>query len=102
MAILHIISKSPFNCLSMESGLNICSGNDAVILINDGVLGAITSSPLAATINRLSASGAEFDALENDLIARGITEKLLTGIKPISYQGFVKLTVKFKLAQSWY
>lgn len=102
MAILHIINKSPFNSLSMESGLNICSGNDAVILINDGVLGAITSSPLAAAINKLSAAGTEFYALESDLIARGITDKLLAGVKPINYRGFVQLTVKCKLVQSWY
>lgn len=102
MSILHTANKSPFNSMCLESCLNICSSKDSVLLIEDGVLGAIKSSPMQEKIKQLSTSGTRFYALENDLIARGISDKLLPDIIRISYQGFVELTLKHKLIQSWY
>jgi tRNA 2-thiouridine synthesizing protein B len=102
MSILHTVNKSPFNSTNLESCLNICCDKDSVLLIEDGVLGAHISSPLKEKIKQLSISGAKFYALENDLIARGISNKLLPGITPVTYQGFVDLTLQHKLIQSWY
>lgn len=102
MTILHTVNKSPFNSMNLESCLNICSSKDSVLLIEDGVLGAIQSSPMQEKIKQLSTSGTRFYALENDLLARGISDKLLPDITHVTYQDFVDLTLKHKLIQSWY
>jgi tRNA 2-thiouridine synthesizing protein B len=102
MAILHTVNKSPFHDSTMSSCLAICSNQDSIIFIEDGVLGAIHSSPLASNIQKLSSSGARFYALHNDVLARGIAEKLLPYITLVSYQDFVRLSVECKQIQSWF
>jgi tRNA 2-thiouridine synthesizing protein B len=102
MAILHTVNKSPFHDSTMSSCLAICSNQDSVIFIEDGVLGAINSSPLASNIEVLASSGTRFYALHYDVFARGIAEKLLPNIKLVSYQDFVKLSVECKQIQSWF
>jgi len=86
----------------MNSCLLICSNLDSVILIADGVLGAIHSSPLALKIEQLSASGTRFYALQSDAIARGVVEKLLPNISLASYADFVRLSVECNQIQSWF
>jgi tRNA 2-thiouridine synthesizing protein B len=102
MAILHTVNKSPFHDSTMSSCLAICSHSDSVILIEDGVLGAIHSSPLASSIEKLVSSGTRFYALHNDVLARGIAEKLLPNITLVNYQDFVRLSVECKQIQSWF
>jgi tRNA 2-thiouridine synthesizing protein B len=102
MPILHTVNKSPFQDLSMNSCLAICSTQDRVIFIEDGVLGAIHDTPLTTTIEKLSVSGTKFYALSQDTNARGVTEKLLTCVTLASYEDFVRLSVEAKQIQSWY
>jgi len=102
MAILHTVNKSPFSDSTMNCCLAICSDKDHVILIENGVLGAINTSPLASRIKNMVMSGTHFYALENDVIARGIESKLLDQIKLINYQDFVRLSVECNQIQSWY
>jgi tRNA 2-thiouridine synthesizing protein B len=102
MTILHTVNKSPFHDSTLSSCLAICSNQDSVIFIEDGVFGAIETSPLAFSIQKLSSAGTRFFALDNDVIARGIAEKLLPNITQVSYQDFVRLSVECKQIQSWF
>ncbi len=102
MSILHTINKSPFQDTAMNGCLSVCSTQDTVILIEDGVLGGILASPLASTIKELSASGTRFYALKNDVVARGLTEILLPDIRLANYQDFVRFSIECKQIQSWY
>jgi tRNA 2-thiouridine synthesizing protein B len=102
MSILHTVNKSPFQDSTMNSCLAICSNQDSVILIEDGVFGALLTSPVASDIKKLSARGTRFYALTNDVVARGLTEKLLPDVNLVSYQDFVSLSIECKQIQSWY
>ena len=97
MSILHVVNKSPYEC----NGLDICAGyfkdGDAVILIEDGVYGAIKGGKAAEKL-----AGLDVSILGGDLAARGISEaKLVDGVKIVDYAGFVDLTVAKDKVQSW-
>lgn len=102
MPILHTVNKSPFQDNTMHSCLAVCSTEDSVIFIEDGVFGALLASPVVSDIKKLSAGGTRFYALTNDVAARGIAEKLLPNITRVSYRDFVRLSIECKQIQSWF
>jgi tRNA 2-thiouridine synthesizing protein B len=102
MSILHTVNKSPFHDSTLSSCLAVCSAHDSVIFIEDGVFGALLASAVASDIQKLSFSGTRFYVLTDDIVARGIAEKLLPNITPVSYRDFVRLTVECKQIQSWF
>ena len=64
---------------------------DALLIIEDGVLGARNGSSAAATVKAALASAGVY-ALAPDLAARGIKpEHLIDGVRAIDYGGFVDL-----------
>lgn len=101
MAILHIVNKSAFTSSVAQTCLDHCSHQDSVIFIENGVFNALASSPLAERINRLQAK-VKFFILDEDITARGLSNKILPGIQLIDYKGFVALTVEHSPVQSWY
>lgn len=102
MSILHTVNKSPFQNNTMKSCLAICSNQDAVIFIEDGVFGAIITSPLVSEIDLLTSKGARFFALVNDVTARGLTEMIIPSVTVATYSDFVRLSIECKQIQSWY
>ncbi len=50
---------------------------------------------------RQAASKVSLFVLQPDLDARGMTAKLLDGITPVDYAGFVDLVEKYPASQSW-
>lgn len=102
MSTLHTINKSPFLNSALSSCIKICSTNDAILLLEDGVFGAIKSTPLSAQLQELMHSGVRLFAISADIKARGLTEKLLASIELVDYDSFVQLTVEHRCVQSWY
>lgn len=102
MSTLHTINKSPYTHSTLISCLKICTEHDGILLLEDGVFGAITSAPGSNELQVLSLQGVKIFALINDIKARGITEKLASNITPIDYNTFVQLTLKYRCVQSWY
>lgn len=101
--ILHSVNKSPFAQQVLASCLGVASPGDGVILIEDGVYGALTASPLAATMRQLAAAGVSFYALLPDLDARGLgAEAMQSIVAPVSDAEFVALAVRAGKVQSWY
>lgn len=89
--ILHTVNKSPFDHSALASCLHIATTEDAILLIEDGVYGILSALPER-----------QFLALEDDVKARGLNDKLPDNVKLIDYPAFVELTTKASVVQSWY
>jgi tRNA 2-thiouridine synthesizing protein B len=72
------------------------------LLLEDGVLGAITSSPVAEQLSAAMARGIKVYALSGDIRARGLSAKLAINIQTTDYNGFVELSMEYRCVQSWY
>lgn len=97
MSILHVVNKSPYERNSLNTCVGYCQPGDVILLIEDGVYGAMRGGQAAARLQ-----GLEVAALGPDLAARGIgTDRLIDGIKVVDYNGFVDLTVAKDKVQSW-
>ena len=100
--MLHTVNKSPFACRSLEVCLGLAAAGSDVLLIEDGVYGAIDGTAVALDIVRAMDS-CQVYVLEPDLKARGIAPDILIhGVERVGYDGFVKLASKNTKVQSWY
>ena len=94
MAILHTINKSPFEKSSLDTCLRIATEGSSVLLIEDGVYGAMdgtaVNGKLVDASNRL-----QFYVLGPDLTARGLSEEnVMDCIEVVDYDGFVDLVTE--------
>ena len=71
-------------------------------MLEDGVFGALASSPCAEELLAIMEAGVKVYALRSDVNARGLQEKIQTGILLTDYNGFVQLSIEHKCVQSWY
>ena len=99
--MLHMINKSPFETRTLESCLaHTCKGA-AILLIEDGIYGAMSGTPLEKKMSE-ALKTVEIYALGPDLEARGIgLDKIVSGIKVVDYGGFVDLAAQHSSVQSW-
>ncbi len=97
MAMLHLVNKSPYDGSSLNTAASIMKSGDKLLLIEDGVYGAIKNGKSAALLNGLNVS-----VLGPDLAARGISEdRLVDGVTIVDYAGFVDLVEANEKVQSW-
>ena len=97
--MLHTINKAPHAHGSLDACLRVCGADATVVLIEDGVYAAIATSDAAA---RLCTTAKAVYALQPDLDARGLSERIAPQIKAIDYAGFVQLCCEHQTIQSWY
>jgi tRNA 2-thiouridine synthesizing protein B len=97
--MLHIINKSPLTNGALDSCLNTAAGGD-ILLIEDAVYAATRGN---ATEAKLRAAIGKFKVyvLMPDLEARGLGDRLIDGIAPVDFGGFVDLASNNKTCQSW-
>ena len=105
--LLHTVNKSAFNNGALGDCLRVAAENDAVLLFENGVYGALDNSqsefPHIENIQQLSASGTRFYILQADCEARGLdTSTLLPAFTIINDADFVTLAVEASAIQSWY
>ena len=99
--MLHIVNKSPFQTGTLQSCLDHALEGDAILLIEDGVYGALRGSVVAAAVEA-ALGKVTFHALGADVAARGIAPaKLIEGIASVDYAGFVDLVAEHKTNQAW-
>lgn len=99
MAILHTVNQSPFNRSTLSQCLERLSAEDSLLLLEDGVYGALSAQPYAQQMQ----AAKQCYAIADDIHARGIhIDDLITGIELIDYDKFVQLTINNTLVQSWY
>jgi tRNA 2-thiouridine synthesizing protein B len=95
--MLHLVNKSPYDGCSLDTASSMVKGDDALLLIEDGVYAAVRNGKAAARLAGLNVS-----VLGPDLAARGIGEdKLIDGVTIVDYDGFVDMVEANDKVQSW-
>ena len=98
---LHTVNRSSFEHGALEGCLARVRPGSAVLLIEDGVIGALSVSRFADRMAAL-ATEVEFFALGPDLEARGIEPaRLAPFVEVVDYAGFVALAVRFGRTVAW-
>ena len=101
MSTLHTVNKSPFSTQTLLSCLNHCKDGDAVLMIEDGIYGAMAGTGLSDAVRARTGTVA-IHVLDADTAARGIDPaRLLEGVTAVDYGGFVDLVAKHDRTQSW-
>ncbi len=98
--MLHIINKSPFQTSTLSTCLRMAQPGNAVLLIEDGIYAATQGSAAEAQM-RQACTTLKVYALQPDMDARGVTDKLLEGVTLVDYAGFVDLTAQYNTSHSW-
>ena len=99
---LHTVNRSPFEHGAFAGCLARVRPGSAVLLIEDGVLGALAGSPHAVRLAAAAAGGVEVFALGPDLDARGIEPaRLAPCVVVVDYAGFVDLACRFARTVTW-
>ena len=101
--MLHIVNKSHTQTHSLASCLRLVQGGPsghALLLTEDAVYAATAAgaecSGIAAALARLKVY-----VLQPDLEARGMAGRLVAGVTPVDYAGFVDLVAEHPNNQSW-
>jgi len=102
MSTLHTVNKSPFEHHTLASCTRVCLAGDGLLLLEDGVYGALPAAPTGAALRALSDRGVKLLALAEDVRARGLEGRLAEGIQLTDYAGFVRLSCEHQTIQSWY
>ena len=97
--MLHIINKSPLTNGSLDSCLRVAQSGD-ILLIEDAVYAATSGNAFEGKI-REAMKRFKIHVLQPDLEARGLADRMIAGILPVDYGGFVDLTTTNKNCQSW-
>ncbi|MEJ6500659.1 MAG: sulfurtransferase complex subunit TusB [Rhodobacterales bacterium] len=101
MSTLHTVNKSPFATQTLQSCLNHVKDGDTILMIEDGVYGGTVGTTIAVTVAAITGKVA-IRVLEGDMAARGINaDRLINGVTPVDYAGFVKLAAETDRTQAW-
>ena len=95
--MLHILRQSPFNT-DLDTLLRCMNEGDDLLLLQDGVIAAIKGSRY---LELLLAAPISISALQEDLEARGLAAQISSKIDTVSYNDFVRLTVKHERQMTW-
>ena len=99
--MLHTVNKSPFEKNSLETCLRLSEKDSSVLLIEDGVYGALKGTKFEKIVIE-SLNTVKMYVLGPDLMARGLDKNsLINNIEIIDYQDFVKLAVENERIQNW-
>lgn len=98
--MLHTVNKSPFDRHSLESCLKHAKKGAAILLIEDGIYGALKGTAMSKKVEE-ALKKVSIYALYPDIEARGMQDRALDGIKMIDYSGFVDLVAEHNNVQSW-
>ena len=97
--MLHIVNKSSLERNTLDSCLRVANGG-AILLIEDAVYAATRGNEAESSL-RDALSRLKVYALAPDLDARGMGDRVIEGITPVDYGGFVDLVAEHKNCQSW-
>jgi tRNA 2-thiouridine synthesizing protein B len=98
--MLHTVNKSPFEKDSLESCIKNAKAGSSILLIEDGVYGALNGTKMSDAVQS-AMSSISFYALSGDLAARGVEGKVMDNIQLVDYAGFVDLVTKHDSTTAW-
>jgi tRNA 2-thiouridine synthesizing protein B len=97
--MLHIVNKSPLERNALTACLRIASGG-TILLIEDAVYAAARGTAVESQV-REALARFRIVALEPDLDARAVGDRVIEGIATVDYAGFVDLVAEHRNCQSW-
>lgn len=100
MPTLHTVNKSPFEKTTLDTCLRFVKDGASILLIEDGVYAALDGTKHSASVKQAMESKTVY-ALQADLEARGVQNKVIDGIKLIDYAGFVDLVEQNDRVEAW-
>ncbi|MCT4703508.1 sulfurtransferase complex subunit TusB [Enterobacteriaceae bacterium H20N1] len=95
--MLHILRQSPFNA-DLDTLLRCMNAGDDLLLLQDGVIAAIKGGRY---LELLLEAPISISALQEDLEARGLAAQISSKIDTVSYNDFVRLTIKHERQMTW-
>jgi tRNA 2-thiouridine synthesizing protein B len=98
--LLHTVSKSPDNSSALASALRSALPGCHLLLIEDGVYCAAAGTRAVAQL--LAKPEIHCYVLREDVMARGLQERLDPAIELVGYDDFVRLSTQCHAVQSWY
>lgn len=98
--MLHTVNKSPFERNTLTTCLGHMEPGSALLLIEDGVYGAIEGSAVSAKVKEVMKTIPVY-ALQPDVDARGLQNRVIAGVKLVDFGGFVDLVTQHKGTQAW-
>lgn len=98
--MLHTVNKSPTERNALESCFKYLKKGSAVLLIEDGVYGALKGCTTTKMVEQTLKSFPIY-ALYPDIEARGMQDRVIDGIKLVDYSGFVDLVAEHSTVQAW-
>ena len=98
--MLHTVNKSPSERNALESCLAHVKKGSAVLLIEDGVYAAVKGTDAAKKLETTMKTVPVY-VLQPDLEARGMSGRILDGVKLVDYGGFVDLAAEHPSVQAW-
>ncbi|MFC1503047.1 sulfurtransferase complex subunit TusB [Pseudomonadota bacterium] len=96
--MLHTITTSPFHTQSLQSCLRYISQDDEILLLQDAVIAGLRENFWCEAIKN---SGVKIYLLKEDLLARGIVEKVDDSFDVVDYKGFVSLSTEHETQMNW-
>jgi tRNA 2-thiouridine synthesizing protein B len=94
------VNKSPTERNVLESCLKYLKKGSVVLLIEDGVYGALKGSTTTKMVEQ-TLKNFPIYALYPDIEARGMQDRVIDGIKLVDYSGFVDLVAEHTTVQAW-
>lgn len=95
--MLHTLSRSPYQ-IDLDAMLRNVGSEDALLLFQDGVSGALANS---AMLMPILAAGVPVYALKEDVMARGMIAQISSKVVLIGYNDFVELTAQHSGQMAW-
>ena len=101
MAMLHLVSRSPFQEDALDACLRVARPGGALLLYEDGVYAGVRGTGFEERL-RSAMEGLRVCVLEPDLEARGLGgAALVRGVERVDYEGFVDLAIEYDSVTSW-
>lgn len=98
--ILHTFNQSPQQGEALKSCLRCMKPGSTLLLIENGVYAAMDNSVCSKDLSQ-ALKVFNIYALEPDLKARGMANRIIPGIKLANYDDFVDLVADHHSIQSW-
>lgn len=95
--LLHILNRSPATSDAYRQALTAMGPEDRLLLIEDGVQGAMT-----ALVEHFAEAAGRLYVLHDDLEARGLMPYLDAAVEVVDMAGFVTLTEQADQTLSWF
>ena len=101
MSTLHTVNRSPWEHGALDACLARVRPGSAILLIEDGVLGALAGARFDSGLAPLAGKVGLY-ALGPDLAARGIEpERVASRVAVVDYSGFVDLACRHDKTVAW-